>query len=98
MHTNFLEYSSKIDCYMGPNRQKTSVANLYGSDFCPCLLFRHKLLMKKLELTNFLVKKNWTYKICKSRIFFNFFLKGQETFIDPNNSLNGNGTKFRDVK
>ena len=83
---------------MGPNRQKTSVANLYGNDFCPCLLFRHKLLMKRLELTNFLVKKIGLTRFVSQEFFFNFFLKGQETFIDPNNSLNGNGTKFRDVK
>ena len=73
MHTNFLEYSSKIDCYMGPNRQKTSVANLYGSDFCPCLLFRHKLLMKRLELTNFLVKKIGLTKFVSQEFFSIFF-------------------------
>ena len=33
IHTNFHENSSKIDCFIGKNRQKTSVANLCGGDF-----------------------------------------------------------------
>ena len=33
IYTNFHENSSKIDCFLGKNIQKTSVANLYDGDF-----------------------------------------------------------------
>ena len=32
IRTNFHENSSKVDCFIVQNRQKTSVANLYDDD------------------------------------------------------------------